>query len=103
MFVTQTGRPLSRNHVHETFKRLVTRAGLPESTRIHDLRHAMATLWLSQGEPVKVVSERLGHSRGSTTMDIYAHALPGLQAEAADRMDAWFTDLLPTDPSEPEK
>jgi len=31
-----------------------------------------------------VVSERLGHSTTSFTLDKYAHVLPGMQAEAAD-------------------
>jgi integrase len=32
---------------------------------------------------VKVVSERLGHSSVGFTLDVYAHVLPGQQAEAA--------------------
>jgi len=43
---------------------------------------------LRQGVPVKVVSERLGHSTTSITIDIYAHTLPGMQAEAAAKIDA---------------
>ncbi len=31
----------------------------------------------------KVVSERLGHSSISLTLDTYSHAIPALQAEAA--------------------
>ncbi|MCB1030324.1 MAG: tyrosine-type recombinase/integrase, partial [Acidimicrobiales bacterium] len=30
--------------------------------RIHDLRHTHATIMLKKDVPVKVVSERLGHS-----------------------------------------
>jgi hypothetical protein len=36
----------------------------------------------------KVVSERLGHSRVGITMDVYSHVLPGMQEEAARRVDA---------------
>ena len=53
--------------------------------RIHDLRHTHATLLLAAGVPVKVVSERLGHSTVTITMEIYQHVLPGMQAEAARR------------------
>lgn len=53
--------------------------------RIHDLRHTHATLLLAAGVPVKVVSERLGHSPVTITMEIYQHVLPGMQAEAARR------------------
>jgi len=53
--------------------------------RVHDLRHTHATLLLAAGVPVKVVSERLGHSTVTITMEIYQHVLPGMQAEAARR------------------
>jgi integrase len=42
---------------------------------------------LSGGEPVKVVSERLGHSSAVVTMTVYAHVLPGSQRKAADSFD----------------
>ena len=40
--------------------------------------------------PVKVVSERLGHSSPAFTMSVYQHVLPGMQAEAAER----FAEIL---------
>ena len=52
------------------------RAGLA-AFRLHDLRHFMATTMLAAGVPVPVVSERLCHARTSTTVNIYAHAMPG--------------------------
>jgi len=59
----------------------------PPVIRLHDLRHTHATLLLSAGKPVKVVSERLGHSSAVVTMTVYAHVLPGGQREA-DSFDA---------------
>lgn len=50
---------------------------------LHDLRHTHATLLLRAGVPVKVVSERLGHASVTITLEIYAHVMPGMQAEAA--------------------
>ena len=87
VFTTKTGRWLAPNHVHETFKRLLHRAHLPPAIRIHDLRHAMATQWLAQGIPVKVVSERLGHANVAITLEVYSHVLPDMQAQAAQQMD----------------
>ena len=51
--------------------------------RLHDLRHTHATLLLAAGIPVKVVSERLGHANATITLGVYAHVMPGMQAEAA--------------------
>ena len=45
--------------------------------------HARATLLLASGANAKVVSERLGHSSVAFTLDTYAHAMPGQQADAA--------------------
>jgi Phage integrase family len=44
--------------------------------RLHDLRHTHAALMLRHGIPLKVVSERLGHSTPAFTIDIYQHVLP---------------------------
>jgi len=46
--------------------------------------HTHATLLLKAGVPLKVVSERLGHSTPAFTMAVYQHVLPGMQREAAD-------------------
>ncbi len=81
----------------KTFKSQLARCGkqlaeaeqdAPPEIRLHDLRHTHATLLLIKGTPVKVVSERLGHSSAVVTMTIYAHVLPGNQKAAADSFAA---------------
>jgi len=52
------------------------------------LLHTCATLLLQAGQPVHVVSERLGHSTVSMTMEVYAHVLPDMQQQAATTMGA---------------
>jgi integrase len=49
-----------------------------------------ATVLLADGEPVEVVSERLGHGSATITLAVYQHVRPGMGREAADR----FTALL---------
>ncbi len=74
-------------------KRAERAAGLPEKYRIHDFRHAAATLMLLAGVHVKVVSERLGHSSVSITLDLditldlYGHVLECLDADAGDMIE----------------
>jgi hypothetical protein len=53
--------------------------------RLHDLRHTHARLLLAAGEPVKVVSERLGHASATITLTVYQHANPGIGRQAAER------------------
>ena len=50
----------------------------------------MLTTGLQAGVNPKVVSERLGHSSVAFTLDTYAHVMPGMQPEAAQR----FGDLV---------
>jgi integrase len=45
-------------------------------------------LLLQAGVPIKVVSERLGHSRVAMTLDVYAHVLPAMDRAAADAIGA---------------
>ena len=52
-----------------------------------DLRHTCATLLLSEGVNVKVVSELLGHASITITLNTYSHILPDMQDSAADAME----------------
>lgn len=55
--------------------------------RFHDLRHSHATYLLASGVPIKIISERLGHSSTRVTQDIYSHVLPQMQEMAAAKID----------------
>jgi integrase len=79
---------LSVHNVHNrSWKPLLKRAGLPASTRMHDLRHTCATLLLSRGVPVKVVSEMLGHGDVAITPAVYQSVLPHMHESAARAME----------------
>ncbi len=91
VFATQTGEPMTHsNMVNRYFKPLLKKAGLPETTRLYDLRHSCATQMLAQGENVKVVSELLGHASTAFTMDRYVQLVQDEQARAVDRMAERF-------------
>ena len=67
------------------FKRAVEASKAPD-TGLHGLRHTHATMLLEAGVPLKVVSERLGHSSISLTADTYQHVLDHMQDQAAEAM-----------------
>jgi integrase len=65
---------------------IIIGTGLPR-VRFHDLRHSHATHLLASGVHPKVAQERLGHATVAITLDLYSHVLPGMQADAASRVD----------------
>jgi integrase len=92
VFARSDGTPIHPDYVSQCFERHLAKSLLPR-IRLQDLRHTHATILLKAGVPVKVVSERLGHSSPSFTMTVYQHVLPGMQAEAARA----FADALGPD------
>lgn len=81
-FVRPDGRAWNPNAVSQAFRRLVARAGFPP-IRLHDLRHVSATVALSAGVDIKVVSEQLGHSTTTLTRDTYQSVTRSLHHDAA--------------------
>ncbi|MBN9243337.1 MAG: tyrosine-type recombinase/integrase [Mesorhizobium sp.] len=67
--------------------RLIQKTSLPR-IRFHDLRHIHASQMLASGVHPKIANERLGHSTIGTTLDLYSHVMPGMQADAAEQVDA---------------
>ena len=84
VFTTRVGGPVHPSIVTREFAHAVQVLPVPR-IRLHDLRHTHATLLLEAGVPVKVVSERLGHASIQLTLDTYAHVLPSMDSDAAER------------------
>ena len=97
IFTREDGRPLRPEYVTRHFQALALRAGLPV-IRLHDLRHTNASLALSAGVDLKVVSERLGHSQLAITADLYTHVNRGLGKAAAEQI---ARALRPASPAVP--
>ena len=92
VFSHPDGAPLRPNTITRDFCRIAQSLGL-QGARLHDLRHAHATVMLQQGIHPKIVAERLGHSSVATTLDTYSHVVPGLQEAAARRFEEALVDV----------
>ena len=80
------GDPLGLNNIGQReFARLIKAADV-RTIKFHGMRHTNATLMLQEGTNPKVVQQRLGHKKITTTLDIYAHVLPAMDQEAADTL-----------------
>ncbi|MEX2275249.1 MAG: site-specific integrase [Actinomycetota bacterium] len=87
VFTDALGAPQHPGNASHRFVNAAKSAGVPR-IRLHDLRHTHATLALGLGVHPKVVSDRLGHSTVSLTLDSYSHKIPGLQREKAREIAA---------------
>lgn len=87
LWTTWDGRPVHAQTPSKWFTKFLERHGLPHMP-FHGLRHTSATLLIRQGIDVRAVSSRLGHSRTSTTLDVYVHELRSADRAAAEVMDA---------------
>jgi integrase len=67
-------------------KAAAKRAGLPSAVGLHTLRHSAASVMLSAGVPLKVVSDVFGHASVAITGDIYGHVSPEVSREALTRL-----------------
>ena len=88
VFASGEGTPIiPRNLLSRHFKPILTRAKLPQSLRLYDLRHTCATLLLAANEHPKIISERQGHASVTLTLDTYSHVLPTMQQAATEKFE----------------
>ncbi|WP_024834219.1 site-specific integrase [Ruminiclostridium josui] len=92
IFTTDDGAPMFPDSITQWFSKFVKRTGLPKVT-VHSLRHTYASLMISDGVPLVVVSHQLGHAQTSTTANIYAHVIVSAEARAAQTFDK-FNDII---------
>jgi integrase len=80
------------------FARAVRKAGLPDGTTSHDLRHHFASILLAAGESVVAVAERLGHENAALVLSTYGHLMPDSEDRTRRAIDqAWISDGPGTD------
>lgn len=76
--VDSDGKPYSRSNRRPSISRHY------RGLRFHELRHTNISLMIANGIDFRTASERAGHSKVSTTMDIYSHAFPENDRAAAE-------------------
>jgi integrase len=74
VFNSADGAPFHRNTMMKQFQRHLRAARLTQ-LRLHDLRHTYGSLLMSQGVPLKTISDLMGHASIEVTADVYLHSL----------------------------
>jgi integrase len=72
------------------------KAGL-EGFSLHSLRHSHASVLLSTGTPLPVVSQRLGHADQNITLSVCSHALPTDMRAASKAWHNALADVITED------
>lgn len=88
VFVNNSGRHLHpKNFMDRSFKPLLRKVGIPDTTFHAATRHTAASLMLTKGVHPKVVQEMLGHATITITLDTYSHLLDGMGGTGASALD----------------
>lgn len=85
IFFDNKGNPIGEDCISQRFRRFLKNTELKQ-IRFHDLRHAHATLLIGKNVNPKIVSDRLGHSNITTTLNIYAHTMKEMDREAGEKI-----------------
>jgi integrase/recombinase XerD len=72
VFLSKSGRPMTRGDAWRVVKAAAARAGLPSEVSPHTLRHSFATHMVEGGADLRSVQELLGHASIKTT-EVYTH------------------------------
>ncbi len=85
--------PLDPAKAYRQLKSILKKGNLP-NIRLHDLRHTFTSHAANSGIAPKTLSEIVGHSKASFTLDHYAHVTSDMQKNAANIVTSYITDIL---------
>ncbi|NNJ31078.1 tyrosine-type recombinase/integrase [Lacrimispora defluvii] len=85
-FMTGSETPIDPRAFQKLYKKILIKTGVPDR-KFHAIRHTFATRALELNVDIKTISDILGHSNVSITMNIYAHSLMEQKKIAIDRFN----------------
>ena len=85
IFYDKNLNPIAQDVLSKKFRYFLQENNL-KHIRFHDLRHSHVTMLIDAKVPIKVISERVGHSNVNTTLNIYYHALREMDQESSDKI-----------------
>ena len=90
LFVQWDGKPLNPTTPNKWLDEFAEKHGFPKITP-HSLRHTFVSLLIAGGVDIRTVAHKAGHSRTSTTSDIYSHVIQSADEAASDVLDYILT------------
>lgn len=89
LFNYLTNKPYSDTYLRKKFNYYIEKANVPK-IRMYDLRHTYVTTMMSEGWELYHISQRLGHTNYSTTVNKYGHISDNTRKEMAKTTDKYF-------------
>jgi hypothetical protein len=91
VFTTRTGRPVEPRYLVRSFRRICDNNGI-RAIKVHHLRHAVGSLLKDLKVPARDVQTILGHTRISTTLEIYTDTHEAARRDALTRLHDLLDD-----------
>ena len=88
VFTDAIGRPVKLDAPTKAFREVAAAAKLPPEITLHSLRHSFASWSLANGGDIVAVQRVLGHSKASTTLNLYSHVVEGGREKAVAAVSA---------------
>lgn len=82
VFSDKHGRPFKLDAPTKAFREIAELAELPADLTLHSLRHSFASWSIAAGGDIVAVQRCLGHSKASTTLNLYSHVVEGGREKA---------------------
>ena len=89
VFCSDIGTPYEGRNLYRVLHRTLEQAGL-EQMGVHALRHTFATRAIESGMDVRTLSEILGHTKVSLTLQLYVHSSMETKIKELSKMDAFL-------------
>lgn len=89
VFRTSTQSMYEAKNINRTLKRILEKAKIKHMT-FHSLRHTFVSIMLENNVDIKTISEIVGHTKTSFTLDTYAHLLPNKKHDAVEKIGHYF-------------
>ena len=91
VFCDSIGEPLKMYTIQRIHKAICKTAKLPSTFTLKVSRHSCASALMDDGVPLKMVSDRLGHSSIQITADVYGVTEDKRQREVSERIERLFS------------
>lgn len=93
VFIQRHGERIHPANIKMWVNKTCQKAKIPHYS-VHSLRHTNITLQIMAGVPISTVSGRAGHSKTSTTTDIYAYYIQSSDVSAAKKINDIFSQEM---------